>query len=112
MTPVGREWAPMRMTLVLPTVSSSPSRKASSVSYGRMMRTATGGRALSATASCYHQRVVKRGEMARILIVGGGAREHALGAAIEGSPSGPHELVFAPGNAGTAAIGRNAPVPI
>jgi phosphoribosylamine--glycine ligase len=44
--------------------------------------------------------------MARILIVGGGAREHALGAAL-----GPHHvLTFAPGNAGTAALGRNVAI--
>lgn len=64
------------------------------------MRTATGGRALSATATCYHACV------ARILIVGAGAREHALGAALPP----PHELLFAPGNAGTAELGRNVPV--
>jgi phosphoribosylamine--glycine ligase len=39
-----------------------------------------------------------------VVVVGGGAREHALGSAL--SASG-HQLVFAPGNAGTAAIGRN-----
>jgi phosphoribosylamine---glycine ligase len=47
--------------------------------------------------------------MARILVVGGGSREHALGAGI--ARSGGHELLFAPGNAGTLAIGRNVPVP-
>jgi phosphoribosylamine--glycine ligase len=41
----------------------------------------------------------------RILIIGSGAREHALGSALEG-----HTLLFAPGNAGTARLGRNAPV--
>ena len=40
--------------------------------------------------------------MARILIVGGGAREHALGLGLTG-----HRLFFAPGNAGTAALGDN-----
>lgn len=40
--------------------------------------------------------------MARILIVGGGAREHALATALAA-----HELVVAPGNAGTAALGKN-----
>jgi phosphoribosylamine--glycine ligase len=43
----------------------------------------------------------------RVLIVGAGAREHALGAALA---SGGHEVVTAPGNAGTALVGRNASV--
>jgi phosphoribosylamine--glycine ligase len=42
--------------------------------------------------------------MARILIVGGGAREHALAFALRD-----HELVIAPGNAGTSALGENVP---
>src|SRR5687767_3156654 len=37
----------------------------------------------------------------RILIVGGGAREHALATGLV-----PHELVFAPGNAGVERLGR------
>ena len=41
----------------------------------------------------------------RILIVGGGAREHALGLGLAG-----HELFFGPGNAGTASLGRNVDV--
>lgn len=58
--------------------------------------------------------------MARILIVGGGAREHALGVGLLGASrasragasatAGPHSLLFAPGNAGTAAIGENRPI--
>ncbi len=40
--------------------------------------------------------------MARLLIVGRGAREHALGRALAG-----HELSFAGGNAGTASLGTN-----
>ena len=44
---------------------------------------------------------------ARVVIVGAGAREHALGTAIAASG---HDVLFAPGNAGTAAVGRNAPV--
>jgi phosphoribosylamine--glycine ligase len=43
----------------------------------------------------------------RILIVGAGAREHALGRAL----AGPDRLVLtAPGNAGTASLGRNVAV--
>lgn len=41
----------------------------------------------------------------RVLIVGGGAREHALARGLAG-----HELWIAPGNAGTARLGRNASV--
>ncbi len=41
----------------------------------------------------------------RILLVGGGAREHALATALRG-----HDLVIAPGNAGTALLGRNVAV--
>jgi len=44
---------------------------------------------------------------ARIVIVGSGAREHALGAALAARG---HSIVTAPGNAGTEAVGRNAPV--
>lgn len=47
--------------------------------------------------------------MAKVLIVGGGSREHALGAGIAAN-SGCHELIFAPGNAGTLALGRNVAV--
>ena len=43
--------------------------------------------------------------MQRILIVGGGAREHALALALSA-----HELIVAPGNAGTAALGHNVEV--
>lgn len=45
----------------------------------------------------------------RILIVGNGGREHALGVALAQSPKQP-ELFFAPGNAGTARIGTNLEV--
>ena len=41
----------------------------------------------------------------RVLIVGAGAREHALATAL-----GEHELVIAPGNGGTALVGRNVEV--
>ena len=43
----------------------------------------------------------------RILIVGSGAREHALATAL-----GDHDLVIAPGNGGTARIGRNVNVAV
>ncbi|HEY8073372.1 MAG TPA: phosphoribosylamine--glycine ligase [Labilithrix sp.] len=43
--------------------------------------------------------------MARILVVGGGAREHALATALA-----THEVLVAPGNAGTAARFRNVDV--
>ena len=43
----------------------------------------------------------------RILIVGSGAREHALATALR-----EHELVIAPGNGGTAGLGRNANVSV
>jgi phosphoribosylamine--glycine ligase len=44
---------------------------------------------------------------ARVIVVGSGAREHALGAALAG---GGHDVVVTPGNAGTALVGRNAGV--
>jgi phosphoribosylamine---glycine ligase len=44
---------------------------------------------------------------ARIIVVGAGSREHALGRALAG---GGHVVITAPGNAGTAAVGRNAAV--
>jgi len=41
----------------------------------------------------------------RILVVGGGSREHALAHAMRA-----HDVILAPGNAGTAEVGRNVPV--
>lgn len=49
--------------------------------------------------------------MPRILIVGGGSREHALGLGLVGAPTNADRtLFFAPGNAGTSSIGMNVPV--
>lgn len=47
--------------------------------------------------------------MRRILIVGGGSREHALGTGLSGES---RALFFAPGNAGTAGLGENLDLPI
>lgn len=44
-----------------------------------------------------------------VLIVGGGGREHAIALAVAKSPLC-RKLWFAPGNAGTAALGENLPV--
>lgn len=45
----------------------------------------------------------------KVLIIGSGGREHALGWKIKQSPK-LSQLFFAPGNAGTSAIGTNVPV--
>ena len=44
---------------------------------------------------------------ARIVVVGSGAREHALGSALVAAG---HQVVTAPGNAGTETLGRNVAV--
>lgn len=44
---------------------------------------------------------------ARVMVVGSGAREHSLAEAL--ATTG-HCVIIAPGNAGTEAVGRNAPV--
>jgi phosphoribosylamine--glycine ligase len=43
----------------------------------------------------------------RVMLVGAGAREHALAVAVA---KGGHEVLVAPGNGGTELVGRNAPV--
>ncbi len=45
----------------------------------------------------------------KVLVVGGGGREHALGWILTKSP-GLEKLYTAPGNGGTAIIGENAPI--
>lgn len=45
----------------------------------------------------------------KVLIVGGGGREHAIALAIAQNP-GVEKLYCAPGNAGTAALGENVPI--
>ncbi len=44
---------------------------------------------------------------AKVIVVGSGAREHALAAALA---AGAHDVIIAPGNAGTEAVGRNVAV--
>ena len=47
--------------------------------------------------------------MTRVLIVGGGGREHAIGWKLRQSPD-LSQLLFAPGNGGTSEIGVNLPI--
>jgi len=46
----------------------------------------------------------------KVLIIGSGGREHALGWLVRRQDAGV-ELLFAPGNGGTEPLGRNLPVP-
>lgn len=48
-------------------------------------------------------------EQTSVIIVGNGAREHSIGRKLRQSPGNP-QLLFAPGNAGTARIGTNIDV--
>ena len=43
----------------------------------------------------------------KVLIVGGGAREYAMGEKIKSQRGDNVELIFAPGNGGTKFIGKN-----
>ncbi len=52
----------------------------------------------------YSRAMVTSDSRKRILIIGAGAREHALALALK-----EHELLIAPGNAGTADVGLNVP---
>ena len=45
----------------------------------------------------------------RVMVLGGGGREHALATRLSQSPQ-ISELICAPGNGGTAGIARNVPV--
>ena len=47
----------------------------------------------------------------KVLIVGSGGREHALGYKIKQSPAVSH-LYFAPGNGGTCSLGKNVDIPV
>ena len=49
------------------------------------------------------------GHAVKILVVGNGAREHAIAWKLSQSPK-PTELLVAPGNAGTAQLARNVPI--
>ncbi|MDR3519933.1 MAG: phosphoribosylamine--glycine ligase [Candidatus Pacebacteria bacterium] len=49
------------------------------------------------------------GKKEKILIIGSGGREHAIGWKVAQSPSAP-EIFFAPGNGGTSSIGTNVDI--
>lgn len=52
---------------------------------------------------------IQRADKLKILIIGGGGREHAVGWKVARSPKA-GEIFFAPGNAGTAKLGTNVSI--
>src|SRR5260221_5600593 len=49
-------------------------------------------------------------ELMKILVIGGGAREHALAWKLQQSPKA-EKIYVAPGNAGTRKVVQNVPIP-
>ncbi|MCI5066501.1 phosphoribosylamine--glycine ligase [bacterium] len=50
--------------------------------------------------------------MKRVLIIGNGGREHAIGWSMANVGKTPVELYFSPGNPGTAQLGKNLDIPV
>jgi len=69
-----------------------------------------GGFQRKAEAACLIIKYLRREEIfLKLLIIGSGGREHALGWKIKQSPK-TDKLFFAPGNAGSADLGMNLDV--